>query len=408
MANILLITESFPDDLSSGAHIRVHNFVRELVKYDDCFLVYLNEDPEELGAPEDLGLVGTCALPAIPRPNKASLGYFRFSDARILRRAYPHYLREAQSTVNSLVRRWKIDLIICLAPITAEIVLELEIPKLLDCCDSRVLAYRRMMANRAVKMSPLERFTKAFVHGRQRLRERSLVRSFDYVTTISAADKRCLVEIAGVKDEVVKVVANGVSEKALNSRIDVDQHRRSVVFWGNLDFPPNWTAVEYFHSSIFLPYLMSKGIEWHIIGSGAGDSVKELARHPSIRFHGYVDDLYEEIGRHGAMVNPMVEGGGMKNKVLEAFACRLPVVSTPIGVDAVGAESGTHCLVANSPYEFSEAVIRLLDDPVLASNITANARKFVEKYHRWDVVGAQLHEIAQIALDRPLLSRSPA
>jgi glycosyltransferase involved in cell wall biosynthesis len=104
----------------------------------------------------------------------------------------------------------------------------------------------------------------------------------------------------------------------------------------------------------------------------------------------------------------MVEGGGMKNKVLEAFACRLPVVSTPIGVDAIGAESGKHCLVANSPEEFAEAVIRLLDDPKLASNITVNAREFVEKNYRWDIVGAQLQEIVRTAMDTPSLSRSPA
>ena len=149
-------------------------------------------------------------------------------------------------------------------------------------------------------------------------------------------------------------------------------------------------AVDYFHRQIFLPYLAEKNVEFHLIGKGADDSIRAIAEHPGVHLHGFVDDLYAEIASHGVMVNPMVEGSGLKNKVLEAFACRLPVVSTTMGIEAVGAEAGKHHLVADDPESFATAVLRCLDDADLTASLTAAARQFVEQHFEWDAIGARL------------------
>ena len=148
--------------------------------------------------------------------------------------------------------------------------------------------------------------------------------------------------------------------------------------------------MDYFYRKVFLPYLAAENVEFHLIGKGADDSIRAMAEHPNVCLHGFVDDLYAEIATHGAMVNPMVEGSGLKNKVLEAFACRLPVVSTTMGIEAVGAEAGKHHLVADDPASFAAAVLRCLEDAELATSLTAAARQFVEQHFEWDAIGARL------------------
>ena len=98
------------------------------------------------------------------------------------------------------------------------------------------------------------------------------------------------------------------------------------------------------------------------------------------------------------MVNPMIEGSGLKNKVLEAFACRLPVISTTIGIEAIGAGCGQVSIVADEAEKFADGVIRVLDDRALGNEISTNARRLVEDNYTWETVGARLNELFTVAL----------
>lgn len=393
MTRILVISDSYPDDMSSGAHIRVRNLVAELAKRNDAFLVILGDLPVGAKPEIDLNVVDTKTFPDIPRHKRSVARHFRIGNARILRRAYPSYLRGLRHEIRSLMNEWNIELIVCMAPITAELVMPEAVPKLLDYCDSRTLTDRRMLGNRGRSLSLRQRLTKLVGYFRQRLRERALVRQFDMTTTISEADRRCLVEVAGVHPDTVKVIPNGVSPDALRSRGEPLTRKRSIIFWGNLDFPPNWTALEFFYEQVFLPYLAEHDISLHIIGKGAVESIVRMGEHPLVHLHGYVDDLYKEIRSHGVMINPMVEGSGLKNKVLESFACRVPVVSTTIGIEAVGAESGTHFLLADSPEQFSKAVLKLVNDQAFSATVVGVARQFVEDNFDWSKIGNRFGEL---------------
>ena len=89
----------------------------------------------------------------------------------------------------------------------------------------------------------------------------------------------------------------------------------------------------------------------------------------------------------------MVEGSGLKNKVLEALAIYLPVVSTQMGIEAINGTAGQHFLVADSPRALAEHVENILDDPELREKLTTEGRALVESEYTWSVVGSRLNDL---------------
>jgi len=390
MSRILILCGRYPADLSKGSDLRFQNLCKQLAQRNECFLVCLGEVPVGIDPLAHIGVRDFETLPPRPDTGRSFLRHLRLTNAHFLRHSVPTYLARTQGALKRLVAKWEVDAAVCLVPPAAEMLLPIDIPKLLDFCDSRTLTFRRMLDNRGGEMNAAERLGVYVKYFRERQRERSLVRQFDRAMTISEADRACLLRISGAHPGKVVVVPNGVASEALSQAAGTKGRKRSVVFWGNLDFPPNWTAVNYFHKDIFLPHLAAQDVEWHIIGKGADESIRELSRHPLIHLHGFVDDLYEEISSHGVMVNPMVEGSGLKNKVLEAFACRLPVVSTTMGIEAVSARADKHFLVADDPAAFAGAVMRCLKEEDLAATMSGAARQFVENHFEWGAIGEKL------------------
>jgi glycosyltransferase involved in cell wall biosynthesis len=94
----------------------------------------------------------------------------------------------------------------------------------------------------------------------------------------------------------------------------------------------------------------------------------------------------------------MIEGGGLKNKVLESFAMNLPIVSSSMGVEAIGGVDGEHYLVADTPEDFSNCVLRLLDDKEFANSMTESANRFAKECYTWQIVGRRFADVIQSLL----------
>jgi glycosyltransferase involved in cell wall biosynthesis len=78
---------------------------------------------------------------------------------------------------------------------------------------------------------------------------------------------------------------------------------------------------------------------------------------------------------------PILSGGGVRVKILEAMAMGVPVISTTIGCEGLDVRDGEHLLVADSPEAFAHACAKVLQDKELALRLATNARKLIlERY----------------------------
>jgi glycosyltransferase involved in cell wall biosynthesis len=92
-------------------------------------------------------------------------------------------------------------------------------------------------------------------------------------------------------------------------------------------------------------------------------------------------------------IAPMQSGSGIQNKILEAMASGLPVVTTTLGIGSLKAEPGREILVADSPEKFAKTVIGLLQNGELAEAIGYQASKFVAEKHSWELAANQIEDL---------------
>lgn len=105
---------------------------------------------------------------------------------------------------------------------------------------------------------------------------------------------------------------------------------------------------------------------------------------------GRVERIEDELGRADAILAPIRYGGGTRIKILEAFAHRIPVVSTTLGAEGLDVTDGVELLIADSPAEYAAAIGRLAAEPRLASDLVDRAgRLFADRYTS-DAVAAQV------------------
>ncbi len=90
-------------------------------------------------------------------------------------------------------------------------------------------------------------------------------------------------------------------------------------------------------------------------------------------------------------------GSGIRLKLLEMFATQKAVVSTSVGCEGLDVKDDEHLLVADTPEDFWDAVIRRLGDANLRQRLSTNALEHVRRHYSWERI-AEMYEQAFLSL----------
>jgi glycosyltransferase involved in cell wall biosynthesis len=123
-----------------------------------------------------------------------------------------------------------------------------------------------------------------------------------------------------------------------------------------------------------------------IAGYGPPPELTALAADPQIEVPGFVDDLEACYKRATVFVAPVLQGGGIIVKVLDALAAGTPVVTTTYGNEGVGGAPGKDLLVADDPRAFAKAVVSVIQDRDLAERLAVSGSAFVRENYTLDAV----------------------
>lgn len=134
----------------------------------------------------------------------------------------------------------------------------------------------------------------------------------------------------------------------------------TYVFTGTMDYPPNIDAVCWFAREI-LPLIREQSpiARFYIVGNHPVSAVRKLEKIDGVTVTGWVADVRPYLAHATAAVAPMRIARGIQNKVLEAMAMGRPIVLTDDALEGIDAKHGLHLLLANDPYTFAAACLRV-------------------------------------------------
>lgn len=401
MANILVLNTIVPYPANlDGNSIRVLPLGQEISKRHNCFLAAVGVSDERYDGLRATGVYKDILL--LP-PQLSGGRFYRhfFPRTGLLPHiAHPEYYRLHMGRLNEFIGRHGIELVVVHGLWVVDFATGIKgIPIIYDVIDSRVLLLMREYEEpeRGKTISGKIAYWRNII--RARYQEKRLTQRFRFVTTVSPIDQAVLQQLnPGATDRIFEI-SNGVSQDVVDWVPSGEEIPDSIAFWGALDWPPNTTAVRYFYQNVFLPYLQDKGVTWYIIGKNATPEFIQMAeRHENIKLTGFVDDLYGLVSRIPITINPMQIGGGVKNKVLEAFGLERLVISTSIGMEALSVDAGKHYIRADDPAEFADQILYFLGAEERRKEIGREARVFILKNYTWEAIGKRFCGLIERAL----------
>lgn len=231
---------------------------------------------------------------------------------------------------------------------------------------------------------------------RTRLYEGLLPGKFDHILITSEVDRRAMEQLIPerVTASPISILPNGVDLKYYVVEPFVSQENATLIFHGKMSYHANVTMALYLMNEI-MPRIWAKlpKVKLQIVGKDPPANIRVLGEHPLVTVTGTVEDIRPYLQSATMAVVPMVYGAGLQNKVLEAMACGTPVVATPQAVLALQAKPEQDLLLAQTPSDFAEQVIRLIENPDFRQKVGISGRRYVEEHHQWAKIAGLLEGV---------------
>ena len=212
------------------------------------------------------------------------------------------------------------------------------------------------------------------------------------VIAVSEPDAVLMQEWYGVKR--VEAVPTGVDADYFQARTPVPP-AADLVFVGSLDWAPNIDGIDWFQREV-LPLILRRKPDCSvaIVGRKPPRVIQELrSRYPGVQVTGTVPDVRPWLWGSKVSIVPLRVGGGTRLKIFEAMAAGIPVVSTTIGAEGLGARDGDTIRIADTPEDFAAACITLLDDAAERERLRDQALQMVTEKYSWEAVASAFEKL---------------
>lgn len=183
---------------------------------------------------------------------------------------------------------------------------------------------------------------------------------FKAMTFISRQD------MARVTDHVPKYLMPlhfPISERSYADRQVAGFH---VLWMGGFDWYPNAEGVGWFIEQVYpliKDQLRANGIVLHFCGGNPPDALEAIHDGQQVIVHGFVEDLRPILDQTHLLMVPLLSGGGIRVKIVEAMSAGIPVLSTSKGCEGIGATDDVNILVRDDAAAFASALLACSQQP---------------------------------------------
>ncbi|MGC8865321.1 MAG: glycosyltransferase [Bacteroidales bacterium] len=385
MQKLLVVLPRAPWPLEKGDKLRAFHQLRCLSRHFQIYLVALCEGKPHPEAWHQL-------KPFCAEVHIISLSWPRRILGMItaLLRGWPlqtgyFYHPKALRKIKSIQRSHQPDYAYFQLARTGPYARKLSIPLIIDFQDTFSEGIHRRKEKARVWLKPFL----SFEYQRLKHYETTLLDSFTEATLISEPDRDLFPH---PQRQRIHIIPNGVDFEYFKPDFSIAKEPW-ILFTGNMNYPPNVDAARFLATEI-MPRVWEIKPEVKLILAGA-------TPHPTVRalegekilVTGWVNDMREYYLKASVFIAPMRMGTGLQNKLLEAMAMQLPCITSPLANQALKATPYHEILIGNSPVEYAEHILCLLEDGAFAKQLAFQGFSFVRQHYSWEKATDKLVEI---------------
>jgi glycosyltransferase involved in cell wall biosynthesis len=217
--------------------------------------------------------------------------------------------------------------------------------------------------------------------------EIELCKRFDLLVTTTERDLKVFRKDLPKQNMIV--IQNGAG-KSFFEDIGIESEPFTMSFTGLFSHLPNRHGIMHFLRRVF-PLVLQEFPDARVYVVGKSPPRELVSRSSdSIIVTGFVEDVRPFVAKSQVFIIPLLAGGGIRGKALEAMAMRRPIVTTSIGVEGIYLRDGHSALFADTEESFAKAIIRLFGDADLREYISRNAYETALREYNWERKGKEL------------------
>ena len=238
------------------------------------------------------------------------------------------------------------------------------------------------------------RFRRKYLYnltGRLKRFERESWKKYDLLLPITENDSFHLARLEKVTD---MIVAPYSIDKSNFPILDTSKERWVGYHLGAMDWTPNKEGIKWFLSEVWPKvHKIAPMFEFYFAGRNMPQEFLDM-KLGGVFCKGEVENAAEFIADKKILIVPLLAGGGIRVKILEAMAAGKVVISTPEGIIGIEAKSDEHYLVARKPEDFVRAIRWCMMNKEKAQEMADRGRELVlNKYEHSSVVKKVINEL---------------
>lgn len=200
------------------------------------------------------------------------------------------------------------------------------------------------------------------------------------MTFVSSEDKKYFENrYPGIKTLCVPI---GADVKDLRPIV----HSKRLSFVAKMSYEPNETGAIWFEKNVW-PMIIAEisDAELFLVGKDPSEKLlEESSRQKNITVTGTVDSVEPYYNDSVAIIAPILSGGGVKVKLLEALGQGKIVISTQKALEGTEFIAGKHVLATDSAEQFAKYCISAINEPEKYETIRMNAHEIMRDKYSWD------------------------
>ena len=386
--NILLLSHRVPFPPNKGEKIRTFHQIQHLSELGHQIHLFSPfEDPTELAHFKALDEKLCQSVTAAPLKNKTMRllsGLIKGQSMSVAN----FYDKTLQQRFDQFLSANSVDAILCSASSMAEYIFKSVVLNRLNKKPLLIMDFMDVDSDKWGQYKQSSSFPMSRVYAREQQLlanyEKQIVKQFDASYLIAQAEV-ILFNQRVMQSDKVHVMGNGLDTSVFYPpKIKQLNPAPVFLFTGVMDYKPNEDAVIWFVNTCW-PSIITQHpkAKFVIAGMNPSADINQLANDKSIEVTGFVDDILPYYHQADIFVAPFRLARGVQNKVLQAFACALPVISTPMGAEGILCQADQDILIASTPDEFIAQANQLIAKPALAKSIGQSALHIIKQHYSW-------------------------